>query len=109
MPAVGHPLAHEGTLGLRVPDHAAARELARALGGLMVATSANPGGLAEARTADEVLAALGSGIDMLLDGGTPCGGIASTVVRAGLEPGDLEVLREGALTAAALASALGRS
>ncbi len=67
------------TIGLRVPDHAAPRALARAVGPLPT-TSANVSGLLEARDADEIQAQLGDLIDLILDGGPAHGGPASTVV-----------------------------
>ena len=67
------------TVGLRVPDHATPRALARAVGPLPT-TSANVSGLLEARDPHEVQAQLGDVIDLILDGGPAHGGYASTVV-----------------------------
>ena len=67
------------TIGLRVPDHAAPRALAAAVGPLPT-TSANVSGLPEARDAAEILAQLGDGVDLILDGGPARGGPPSTVV-----------------------------
>ena len=67
------------TIGLRVPDHATPRALARAVGPLP-ATSANVSGMPEARNADEIQAQLGDAVDLILDGGPAHGGPASTVV-----------------------------
>lgn len=68
-----------GTVGLRVPDHAAPRRLARAVGPLPT-TSANISGLPPASTAEVILAQLGDEVDLILDGGPALGGPASTVV-----------------------------
>lgn len=82
------------TVGLRVPDHAAPRALAAALGPLPT-TSANRSGEPEARDADEIERLLGASIDLVLDGGPAAGGPASTVVDAtGPEP---RILRAGAI------------
>jgi L-threonylcarbamoyladenylate synthase len=70
-----------GTVGVRVPAHAAARALAAAFGACITATSANLSGQAAAVTGDEVAAALGDRIDALLDGGPVPGGPPSTVVQ----------------------------
>ena len=67
------------TIGLRVPDHAAPRALAAAVGPLPT-TSANVSGLPEASDAAEILAQLGDGVDLILDGGPARGGPPSTVV-----------------------------
>ncbi len=82
------------TIGLRVPDHAAPRALARALGPMPV-TSANVSGRPEASSAAEIAALLGDEIELILDGGPAHGGPASTVVDcAGTVPA---ILREGAV------------
>ncbi len=92
-----------GGTGFRVPAHKAARALAAGLmeltGGGLAATSANRSGGPDPRTARDVVEALGSEVDLVLDGGET-GGVASTVVR--VEGAHLKVLREGAVVAAEL-------
>jgi len=79
---------------LRVPDHAAPRALAAAVGPLPT-TSANVSGFPEARDATEILDQLGDAVDLILDGGEAHGGPASTVVDcSGERP---RVLRSGAV------------
>lgn len=56
------------TVGLRIPDHPFALELLQQTGPL-VGTSANPAGKATGRTLAVVLAELGSGPDLYVDGG----------------------------------------
>ncbi len=91
------------TIGLRVPDHDAPRALAAAVGPLPT-TSANVSGLPEARDAQEILAQLGAGVDLILDGGAARGGQPSTVVDCtGERP---EVLRDGAIPVARLVAIL---
>ena len=91
------------TIGLRVPDHATPRTLAQGVGPLPT-TSANVSGLREAGDAAEILAQLGNGIDLILDGGPARGGSASTVVDcSGERP---VVLRDGAIPIARLAEIL---
>ena len=70
-----------GTVGVRVPAHAVARALAAAFGWCITATSANRSGHPAATTADEVAAALGDRVDLLLDAGPAPGGPPSTVVQ----------------------------
>ncbi|HSL77084.1 MAG TPA: L-threonylcarbamoyladenylate synthase [Candidatus Limnocylindrales bacterium] len=67
------------TIGLRVPDHAAPRTLARGVGPLPT-TSANVSGLPEAPDAAAIVEQLGDSVDLVLDGGRAHGGPASTVV-----------------------------
>jgi L-threonylcarbamoyladenylate synthase len=95
--------AGAATIGLRVPDHDAPLALARALGPLPV-TSANLSGRPDARDATDVLAQLGSRVDLILDGGAVRAGIPSTVLDC---TGDLpHLIRAGAIGSAALAAVL---
>ncbi len=94
--------AGQSTIGVRIPDHACPRELARELGPLPV-TSANRSGEPAATTTAEVAAQLGERIDLILDGGPARGGVPSTVVDcSGAEP---RVLRAGAIAEAAILEA----
>jgi L-threonylcarbamoyladenylate synthase len=94
------------TIGLRVPDHATPRALARALGPLPT-TSANVSGQPEARDVDEIVAELGDAIDLVLDGGPAHGGPASTVVDCtGEEP---RIVRVGAVPVARVVAVLDRA
>ena len=92
-----HVLGPGHTVGARVPNHPLALELLERSGGTLAATSANPTGAPPARTADDVLASLGSAVDLLLDGGLAPGGVPSTVVAP--HANDLVILREGAIPA----------
>ena len=88
---------------MRVPDHAAPRALAAAVGPLPT-TSANVSGLPEASDAAEILAQLGDGVDLILDGGPARGGPPSTVVDCtGERP---VILRDGAVPVARIAEIL---
>ncbi len=92
------------TVGVRVPDHAAARALLQAAGPL-AATSANLSGQPSPSTAEEVLAQLGGRIPLILDGGKTAGGIPSTVVDClGAEP---KILREGPISSLEIFKSLG--
>jgi len=74
------------SVAVRVPDHAVALALIRALGAPLAATSANLSGQPEACTAQEVLEALGERVPFVLDGGPCPGGVASTVVDLTVQP-----------------------
>jgi L-threonylcarbamoyladenylate synthase len=91
--------AGTGTIGVRLPGHAVARALVAALGGPVTAPSANPHAGPSPRTADEVIAAIGSGLDLVLDAGATPGGPASTVLD--LTKAVPAVLRPGAVVLSA--------
>jgi L-threonylcarbamoyladenylate synthase len=94
------------TIGLRVPDHATPRTLARGVGPLPT-TSANVSGLPEANDAAGIVAQLGDSIDLVLDGGPALGGPPSTVVDC---TGALPViLRVGAMPVDEVAAILDRA
>lgn len=94
------------TVGLRVPDHPAPRELARALGPLPT-TSANRSGEPEARDADEIERLLGGSLQLILDGGPARGGPPSTVVDVtGDRP---RIVRSGTIADAEIAETLRRA
>ncbi len=88
-------IAADGTVGLRVPGSAAARDLSRLAGGPITSTSANPsGGTPPVRPAD-LDPGLVARIDAVLDGGETPGGLPSTVVA--VEDGNVRLLRAGAV------------
>jgi L-threonylcarbamoyladenylate synthase len=93
------------TLGVRIPDHAAPRALARRLGPIAV-TSANRSGEMESRTATELIGSVGASLALVLDDGPVRGGVASTVVAVD-GTGTYRVLREGALEREAIKAVLG--
>jgi L-threonylcarbamoyladenylate synthase len=89
------------TLAVRVPDYPLVGELCRRLGAPLAATSANLHGQPDPVTADEVEAALGGRVPLILDGGVCRGGLPSTVLDLTVSPPVL--LRRGPVTAEALA------
>jgi L-threonylcarbamoyladenylate synthase len=91
------------TIGLRMPDHATPRELARAVGPLPT-TSANISGRPQASDPAVIADELGDGIDLVLDGGPAAGGPASTVVDCTADRP--RIIRAGAVNPADLAATL---
>lgn len=88
------PAAPGPTVGLRVPDDAALREIAAQLGPL-TGTSANRSGGGECRDAASVREQLGDRVDFIVDVGRLSGsGMASTVVDCS-EDGVVRLLRDG--------------
>jgi L-threonylcarbamoyladenylate synthase len=85
-------LAGGATVGIRVPAHAVAIELARAVGVCVTATSANRSGATAAATPAAVAAALPD-VDAILDGGSARGGAASTIVDASTDA--VTLVRQG--------------
>ena len=85
--------------GFRIPDNPVACEIAGRLGGLLRATSANLAGDPPALTAREVFAALGDSVDLIVEADRMIvrDGCASSVVKVN-KNGEIEVLREGALS-----------
>jgi L-threonylcarbamoyladenylate synthase len=94
-------LSPEATIGVRMPDHAFARELLRRVGPLAT-TSANLSGGANPKNAKEVLEHLDGRIELVIDGGDAAGGVPSTVVDCTGEI--LRILREGAIASADILS-----
>ena len=95
--------AGTGTVAIRVPGSATARDLARAAGGPLVSTSANLSGEPPVTAAAALSPALRASLDAVLDGGTTPGGLASTIVA--LARGELTLLREGPVALAAVRAA----
>ncbi len=103
-PSLPAAVSASPTVGVRLPDHPAARLLLQASGPLAV-TSANLSGQPSPSTAAQVLTQLGGRISLILDGGPTPGGVPSTVVDCtGTEP---KILRSGPISAAHLRQALG--
>ena len=93
-----------GTVMLRMPLQPVALELLRETGPLAV-SSANVSGQPPATTAEEAQRQLGGLVDVYLDGGTSAQQAASTIVD--LTGGAPRMLREGPVSAAAVAEVLG--
>jgi len=81
------------SIGLRVPAHQAVLDILRLLAGPVVLTSANKSGEPDAVTAEDVLAALGNDVQLVLNDGHSRLGQPSTVVK--VHDNRLETLRLG--------------
>ena len=93
------------TVGLRVPDHDAARQMLATLGAGVAAPSANPFGATSPTRAAHVAADLGDAVDLILDGGPSRVGVESTILDAsGSTP---VVLRTGGVPRERLEEILG--
>ncbi|MBW3622738.1 MAG: threonylcarbamoyl-AMP synthase [Armatimonadetes bacterium] len=101
----GTLLGGKTTVGVRMPDHPLALALLRAFGAPLAVTSANRSGQPDLCTGEEVEAALGGRIPLLLDGGRTPGGSPSTVVDVTASPP--RILREGPISLVALTEAAG--
>ena len=93
------------TLAVRVPGHAVARELLRAVGVPVAAPSANKSGGVSPTLAAHVLADLGGRIDAVLDCGPALVGLESTVLDVS---GDAFLLRPGGVAVEAIEAVIGR-
>jgi L-threonylcarbamoyladenylate synthase len=90
-----HVAGGTSRVGVRVPSHDVARGLCRASRSVLTATSANVSGQPPVDNPDDVAAALGDRVDLLLDGGRSPGGPPSTIVDVtGAEP---RLVRAGAI------------
>lgn len=69
-----------GKVGVRVPAHKVTRTVCELWGRPLTATSANVSGQPATDEPDDVVASIGSRIDMLVDAGRTAGGPASTIV-----------------------------
>jgi tRNA threonylcarbamoyl adenosine modification protein (Sua5/YciO/YrdC/YwlC family) len=99
-------LTLDGVIGLRCPDEPVARAMLADVDGPVVAPSANPAGGPSPRTGEDVMAALGGLIDVLIDSGPTRHGKDSTIVR--VDGNDWEVLREGVYDDRIIAKMAGR-
>jgi len=95
-----------GKVGVRMPNHTLALKLIEASGGSLVGTSANISGQPAARRLDELDPRVESNVDVVVDGGSPGGGLSSTVIEVipaeqlqDKSPGNIKVIREGAVKA----------
>lgn len=96
--------AGTGTVGVRLPDDPEAREIVRACGGLLTATSANKAGEPPAMSADEVARYFPEGLGLIIDGGASRSQLPSTVLDVtGARP---RLIREGVVSRAELEAAL---
>jgi len=87
--------AGTGTVGVRVPADSDVRDLVRACGGALTATSANPSGQEPARSAQEVRDYFPAGIDLVIDSGEVTATEPSTVLDVTTIPP--RVVRQGAV------------
>lgn len=92
-----------GTIAIRIPDHALARNLLRRTGKPVAAPSANPSGRISPTSAAHVHAGLNGAIDAILDGGACPVGLESTIVATTPEP---TLLRPGGLPVEAIEACL---
>jgi len=99
-------LAGGVTIGVRVSPHPVATMVARACDGAATATSANRSGEEPARSAAEIVAAIGDDLlDLVVDGGQTAGGLPSTIVDLTVSPPRL--VRAGAVAIERISDCLG--
>ncbi len=97
--AVAPLFTADNTIGLRCPDDPIAQSLLEQVDGPVVSASANRRDETPATNAEEVMAAIGPDIDLLLNGGPVPYGVASTVVRITAGGRGYQILRHGLLDA----------
>ena len=87
---------YHGTVGIRFSSSPLVRQLVRAFGFPIVATSANHSGEEPARSVQEVLKSFGDRIPCILDGGQLPKQKSSTLVQCH-EDGRIEIVRQGSI------------
>lgn len=100
-------LSPSGELGVRVPGHRLAAEIAAAAGGLITSTSANWAGVPPVTSVRVLDAKLVAAVNLVVDGGESPGGLPSTVVAS--RAGRIEVLRAGAVSLAEIERVLAQA
>jgi tRNA threonylcarbamoyl adenosine modification protein (Sua5/YciO/YrdC/YwlC family) len=101
------PLANaNGGIGVRISSQSIASQLITHLGRPLTATSANPSGKEPACTVDEAKRYFSETIGIFIDGGPLQSKTGSTVVE--VLNGKIRIIREGEVSAAALAQAIGQ-
>lgn len=100
-------VAADGTIGVRVPNHDLARAVIAGCGGALAATSANRSGEPPCLNAWATVAALGSSLQVVLNGGESLVGVPSTVI--GMVDQQLVVYREGGISTSAVMTAWNQS
>ena len=106
--AVGLPralLAGGNTVGIRVPKHCIARQVADLAGGVVTATSANPSGERSPVSAEEVLAYFAETDILIIDAGATPGGRPSTIIDLLTDPP--KIVRTGAIEAEKVFAVIG--
>lgn len=96
----------EEGVGLRVPDHPVAQAVLSAVSVPLWVTSANLSGQPPLDSADQIAEVFGSWLDWIVEGEPRPAGLASTVVDLRGWPGTWRIVREGAVSRAALAAVL---
>jgi L-threonylcarbamoyladenylate synthase len=95
-----------GGIGVRISSRPIATQLVAGLARPLTATSANPSGREPARTVAEAKGYFSDKIEVFIDGGTLVSKTGSTV--AEVLKSKVKIIREGEITASALAQAIGR-
>ncbi len=97
------PVVSDGRVGLRVSSSPVVKAILEKVRKPLTATSANLTGHGEVETIDQVVEAFGSAVALYLDAGYLAGNVSTVVLCQGDRT---ELLREGALSAAGIASVL---
>ena len=103
----GHVLDAKGTICVRVPKNEIARAIAGNIGGLLVATSANPSGCQPSRSVQEAMHYFRGEIDAVVDGGHSENELPSTILD--VSEGKVVIIREGAVPSEKILAALAQA
>ena len=92
---VSKTVSQQSSICCRIPDHPLLLPVLGELNEPIVLTSANKSGHGESTSVGQIIASLGSGIDLVVDDGTLTAPTPSTIVR--IVDNNYTILREGAL------------
>lgn len=92
------------TVGVRIPRLPLIAEILESIDCPLTGTSANKSGGINPVSLKDVLGSIGNKVDLLLDGGKAPGGVASTVLDCTQSP--FRIIREGAIASEVLAAVL---
>lgn len=95
----------DGLVAVRLSSHPIARALAVSVGMPITATSANLSSQPPAQNVELVKEYFRDALDMILDGGTTAGGLASTIIK--VKKNCIRILREGAFDIHSVAKKMG--
>jgi len=98
-------IGHSGKIAMRLPAAKLAREISKALGAPIIATSANHSGEPVLNSAQQIAEIFGERVALILDSGPPIHSQPSTIIDVTTQPPSL--VRAGALPVAEISKRIG--
>jgi L-threonylcarbamoyladenylate synthase len=98
-------IGNTGKIAIRLPAAQLACEISKSLGAPIIATSANRSGEPASGSAQQIAAAFGKGVELILDSGPPLRAEPSTILDVTMQPPRL--VRTGAMAVAEITQQVG--